>query len=99
MQADDKVWATGQWVGLLGFSQGAKMAASILLRQRIVNSTLNRDMPDSWRATAKGPEWRFAILLAGRSPLLSLHLGVDKVTFDIDVLRVPTVHVHGQRAT
>ena len=33
IRADDEAGATGGWVGLLGFSQGAKLAASLLLRE------------------------------------------------------------------
>jgi len=31
---DDALGATGDWVGILGFSQGAKLAASLLFRQQ-----------------------------------------------------------------
>ncbi|KAH9904439.1 serine hydrolase FSH [Xylariomycetidae sp. FL2044] len=34
MDADDRAGADGPWVGLLGFSQGAKVAASLLYRQQ-----------------------------------------------------------------
>jgi predicted esterase len=34
MQEDDRSGATGEWIGLLGFSQGAKIAASLLLFQK-----------------------------------------------------------------
>lgn len=44
---DDAKGASGPWVGLLGFSQGAKMAASVLLRAQEVPGTLRR----IWRHT------------------------------------------------
>ena len=34
MKGDDNQGAMGEWVGLLGFSQGAKMCASLLFRQQ-----------------------------------------------------------------
>ena len=34
MRNDDRQGATGEWVALLGFSQGAKIAASILYAQQ-----------------------------------------------------------------
>lgn len=34
MIEDDAKGATGEWVGILGFSQGAKVAGSLLLRQQ-----------------------------------------------------------------
>ncbi|KAJ1324081.1 Serine hydrolase (FSH1) [Microdochium nivale] len=80
MDADDEdEGGTGPWVGLLGFSQGAKIAASLLMRQQILlasaggGSELPSISPASWR-NDKEPvvEWKFAILLAGRAPLVNL---------------------------
>ena len=101
MAADDAAGATGDWVGLLGFSQGAKVAVSVLYRQQ----------------RCGGSDFRFAILFAGRGPLvwlapeLPLPLGlVDAATLftlpaptpswllygsDEHILRLPTIHVHG----
>lgn len=63
MIGDDALGATGQWVGLLGFSQGAKMAASLLLRQQ-ARATFSRHSRIS--------TFRFAVLFAGRAPLVAL---------------------------
>ncbi|KAF5965622.1 serine hydrolase FSH [Fusarium coicis] len=98
MAADDAKGATGDWVGLLGFSQGARMAASILYRQQICGLT----------------SFRFAVLFAGRGPLVWLMpdlpqphglVGADTsftepapafLALDSeDMLRLPTIHVHG----
>ena len=99
MTADDAAGATGDWVGLLGFSQGAKVAASILYRQQ----------------RCGGSSFRFAVLFAGRGPLvwlmpeLPLPPGlVDAATpatllapawlpqgSDEHILSLPTIHVHG----
>ncbi|KUI59172.1 Esterase LovG [Cytospora mali] len=100
MDADDKLGATGEWVAVLGFSQGAKMAASILLRQQEIPETLGR-------LRRPGSSFRFGVLMAGRGPLLQVDpdeadwLGADE-KFDYKsnvaanrVLRLPTVHVHG----
>ncbi|KAL4802417.1 serine hydrolase FSH [Aspergillus unguis] len=101
MAADDAKGATGDWVGLLGFSQGAKVAASILYRQQRCGIT----------------NFDFAVLFAGRGPLVWLmpdlplpHGLVDANTpftqspppwltvgSDENILRLPTVHVHGLR--
>lgn len=113
IQNDDaRAGATGPWVGLLGFSQGAKLAASLLYRQQ--------------QRVAKCPDrigssenWRFGVILAGRAPLVALDLEVCRSTTldrpssasvamgdghvsssgdnvgDDDLLRVPTLHVHG----
>lgn len=100
MAADDAKGATGDWVGLLGFSQGAKVAASILYRQQRCGMT----------------SFRFAVLFAGRGPLVRLmpdlphpHGLVDAAMpfthppppawltlgSDEHMLHLPTIHVHG----
>ncbi|KAI1438104.1 citrinin biosynthesis oxidoreductase CtnB [Xylaria sp. CBS 124048] len=87
MDADDKEGADGPWVGLLGFSQGAKIAVSLLFRQQ--QRALRR---------AKGEEvsaddgiydgWKFAVALAGRAPLVNLEPGIVKSTLLCDPAEV-----------
>lgn len=64
MDLDDEKGATGTWVGLLGFSQGAKMCASLLLLQQL------RHMHGV--KADRRLNFRFGILLAGRAPLIAL---------------------------
>ncbi|GIJ86408.1 hypothetical protein Asppvi_005296 [Aspergillus pseudoviridinutans] len=94
--ADDKFGATGSIVGLLGFSQGARMAACLLLRRQQENARRNR--PNNHTIT--NTEYRFAVLLAGRGPLVALDNArkdvVDGVPPSLQ-LRLPTIHVHGTR--
>ncbi|KAG9775189.1 hypothetical protein KCU88_g5197, partial [Aureobasidium melanogenum] len=90
---------TGEWVGVLGFSQGAKLAASLLYEQQLQGKP--------------GP-WKFAVILAGRAPLVSLNEEAESFPWmqsagglpdaaDLDSvlerpdmkLRIPTLHVHG----
>ena len=109
MRQDDEAGASGEWVALLGFSQGAKVCASLLYRQQIRAQTLGE-----YHA---GPSFRFGVFLAGRAPLISLDSditlnpplpdasqitdvkGFDKPTLHNQghVLRIPTIHVHGTR--
>ncbi len=108
MEEDDRRGATGEWVGLLGFSQGAKMCASLLFRQQVRAEWLGESRTET--------NFRFAVLLAGRGPLVSLdpelvmtpslvdaaHVGsqiqISPDEQDTDhVLRLPTIHVHGLR--
>lgn len=79
----------------MGFSQGAKMAASLAYDEQ-------------WRAKST---YKFAVLMAGRAPLVSLCEGTrdpalataggkwaENHVFEGEsshVLRLPTVHVHG----
>lgn len=96
----------GEWVGVLGFSQGAKVAASLLYRSQVRRGWGVRD----------GLDWRFGVLMAGRGPLVSLERGgggrgldgAGDLTIGREVgdrvggggedvvLRVPTLHVHGK---
>ncbi|KAI1771531.1 serine hydrolase FSH [Hypoxylon cercidicola] len=107
MDEDDLAGATGPFVGLLGFSQGAKMSASLLFRQQVRASKLGR--------AQAGSDYKFAVLMAGRAPIVNLDPAVFKSSMlshasqiglsggpDLmemmsgnHVLRLPTIHVHG----
>jgi hypothetical protein len=91
MRRDDLKGATGDWVAVLGFSQGAKLAASLLYRQQ------------EGRSNTK---FRFGIFLAGSAPLALLDQDWDVQSvfkslpkaLDLDpVLTIPTIHMHGLR--
>lgn len=93
---------TGEWVGVMGFSQGAKMAASLIWSQeKLVGD--------------KGP-WKFGVFMAGRAPVVRLDpegkLPKTRYTAEVDelstgfddwapnnegehALKTPTLHVHG----
>lgn len=106
MDEDDRCGATGEWVGLLGFSQGAKLCASILYTQQYSSEGLGDS--SVW------PCFRFAVLIAGRAPLVWLdaesavpaglvdaadlstaqHKNLPPVP-SASRLHVPTLHVHG----
>ena len=106
---DDRKGATGEWVALLGFSQGAKMCASLLLRQQVRSEKLGKHR--------SGTNYRFAVLLAGRGPLVALEpeLVMTPALADASqigspiwlhegfsgrqehILHLPTIHVHGLR--
>lgn len=106
MDTDDIEGGTGEWVGLMGFSQGAKVSAGLLYEQQI---------KEAIRKGSSGTNWRFGILLAGRAPLVSLsddtagnkalvHAaeiseGFETVNPELwdgwKKLEVPTLHVHG----
>ncbi|KAF2155147.1 hypothetical protein K461DRAFT_266452 [Myriangium duriaei CBS 260.36] len=91
---------TGPWVGVLGFSQGAKVAASLLYDTQC---RMKQTGTDEFG-------WKFAVLLQGRHPLVSLseyskhpaviNAGDVSEGFDYhgtfeEKLSLPTVHVHG----
>ncbi|KAK3669416.1 hypothetical protein LTR78_010721 [Recurvomyces mirabilis] len=91
---------TGPWVGILGFSQGAKLTSSLLYEQQV---RLEKE-------GKSGTEYKFGVLLAGRSPIVSFSdlsrssatvaAGAISEGFLFEgvsphVLRIPTIHVHG----
>ncbi|KAE8143851.1 serine hydrolase FSH [Aspergillus pseudotamarii] len=108
MATDTRAGVTGEWVGILGFNQGAKVAASILYRQQLRQQCLDQD--DMFN-------FQFGILVAGRAPLVSLDPDVwpdptlpdasqitdwpkrdsDKRSFygNKHILSIRTLHVHG----
>lgn len=108
MREDDEAGGRGEWVAVLGFSQGAKIGASLLFDQQL-RAEMGMRRRDDW------PDFKFGVLLAGRGPLVSLtpELGtlpgmaeasscsVLSPSEERDfppmerLLKVPTVHVHG----
>ena len=99
---------TGEWVGLIGFSQGAKLAFSILLENQL---RLQKDRQSTGFA---GVHWDFGVIMAGRGPPYNLSNGhkssqhyssITGVSVGCDSelsslpfpnkLQTPTLHVHG----
>jgi predicted esterase len=76
MEDDDRDGGTGEWVGLVGFSQGAKLSASLLLeqqaREKIASKNQTKDI-GTGPIGIPGLNWRFAVLLAGRAPLSNMN--------------------------
>lgn len=74
MAADNEKGATGDWVALLGFSQGAKICASLLYHQQQLQSkpALMLGQQTRSRICSLLHNFRFAVLLAGRGPFVSL---------------------------
>lgn len=106
VRADDDHGATGEVVAVLGFSQGAKVAASLLYRQQMTIKKLSRGSSDT--------NYRFGVLLAGSAPLVDLNpehwdyagssentqnshdiLGPRPLDSVSHRLNIPTLHVHG----
>jgi pimeloyl-ACP methyl ester carboxylesterase len=107
MDEDDRQGATGPWVGLLGFSQGAKLAASLLFK--------HQKRQEKFGADKAGSTWRFAVVMAGRAPLVSFdpetftssmlgdpsQIGLSgppdlmEAASEGHILKLPTIHVHG----
>ncbi|KAI5305259.1 hypothetical protein KEM56_004883 [Ascosphaera pollenicola] len=68
VQEDNANGATGECVGLFGFSQGAMVCASLLLRQQ----------KGEHQGTPLGAfDFKFAVICAGRAPLVRFGKGSD----------------------
>lgn len=87
MDADDVQGGIGEWVGLLGFSQGARVAGSILFDRQLkmeaagistaephVANDPARNSIESAQSIPgfAGGNWAFAVLIAGQGPFLTL---------------------------
>lgn len=108
MEEDDALGATGPWVAVLGFSQGAKLGATLLLRQQ-----MKEHIP--WTSGTDNTSFKFGVLMAGRGPLVKLDDYFESTPFIHDaseatlesqpgentngdtthIIRMPTLHVHG----
>lgn len=108
-QAMDDDEGTGEWVGVLGFSQGAKIAASLLWLQERIGGGIPLLRGDV--------RFRFGIFMAGSAPIVLLDptgaLGkapryvetADNLSLAFTdwpernegehVITLPTLHVHG----
>lgn len=75
MEDDDSAGGTGEWVGLVGFSQGAKLAGSLLLEQqaREARAKETGEQVGVGPCGIPGVKWRFGVLMAGRAPLTNLN--------------------------
>lgn len=109
IQDDNQYGATGEWVGLLGFSQGAKICASLLFCQQARKERLG--------LISTGLNWRFAVIIAGRGPLVALDRNLGRIPGLVNashttmtalpdeklsestehILYLPTIHIHGTR--
>lgn len=70
MEEDDRIGATGEWVGTLGFSQGAKVAVSLLYEMQIAEESGVEG--NLMNCGGKAVRWKFAVVFAGRAPLVAL---------------------------
>ncbi|KPM43459.1 hypothetical protein AK830_g3095 [Neonectria ditissima] len=101
----------GDWVGVLGFSQGAKIAASLLWAQE--RAAAEEELGSDENTTAA---FKFGVLMAGRGPLVMVDWRLPMPRHVVDaalmssefddwpetnvgphVLSIPTLHVHGMR--
>lgn len=83
--AMDQDHGLGPWVGVLGFSQGAKVAASLLWAQQRAEALSRSDVDDDgdgdkWARTKKNKvlvlrsQFKFGVFMAGSAPIIHLDL-------------------------
>jgi hypothetical protein len=81
MDDDDATGADGPWVAIIGFSQGAKLAASLLFRQQ---QRLQRREDETNKDKAEEEDdgiydgWKFVVPMAGRAPIVDLEPHIFK---------------------
>ncbi|EKG22271.1 hypothetical protein MPH_00450 [Macrophomina phaseolina MS6] len=87
MEDDDRAGATGEWVGFLGFSQGAKVSASLLFEAQRRREARRRgevvrgyDGEDT-QTRLWSQDWSFAVLMAGRLPLVAMSPDTEALPF------------------
>ncbi|KAL6244999.1 hypothetical protein RBB50_007774 [Rhinocladiella similis] len=98
IEEDTAAGATGEFIGVLGFSQGARIAASLLLHGQQQTHLFEQSC-----GQVLLPRWRFGILLAGRGPVETLLSSDDDHDDDaakpegtkLERIRIPTAHIHG----
>lgn len=89
---DNAQGASGEWVAVLGFSQGAKVSASLMLAQQLSRGAHSSELNVSFQ---------FCILLAGRAPLVPMTPLVARclawpIQPPAELLCLPSIHVHGK---
>ncbi|CAG7997511.1 unnamed protein product [Penicillium salamii] len=77
MAQDDESGGCGPWIGLLGFSQGARLSASILFECQRRQEAKENGVPitgyeGSSKSTLWSQDWQFAALFAAPAPLVAL---------------------------
>ncbi|PSN72676.1 hypothetical protein BS50DRAFT_541797 [Corynespora cassiicola Philippines] len=83
MLEDNQAGATGPWVGFLGFSQGARLGASLLYesqRRQAVRSSggsIHGYEGDDVETTLWSQDWRFGVFFSGPAPLVALSPGLE----------------------
>ncbi|KIX96836.1 uncharacterized protein Z520_07556 [Fonsecaea multimorphosa CBS 102226] len=76
------------FVGIIGFSQGARLVPGLLLRQKIEERDDSSSGESRWK-------FKFGVMIGGPFPPISLSETVD--VRDYDLLRqIPTVHAWGR---
>ena len=95
---------SGEWVGIMGFSQGAQVAASLLWAQQKVAALPDYEVPLT--------SFKFGVIIAGPAPIVRLDMRVPSGTYIAEAsdmgfedwpesnegdhaLSIPTLHIHG----
>ncbi|KAL4801996.1 serine hydrolase FSH [Aspergillus unguis] len=86
----EKGFGSEQWVGVMGFSQGTRVAAGVLLDQQR-REKLDGDMAQ--RDVGKGIKLRFGVMCNGAGRPMESKSGYSDESDAI--VRIPTLHVHG----
>lgn len=97
IRIDNEQGGCGEWVGLLGFSQGAKVCASLLYRQQVRLEQLQLGRGQAANGSSGPTTYRFGVLLAGRAPIVSLDTDIQIIRGLPDASQLTDFGWPGQR--
>ncbi|KAF7629464.1 hypothetical protein AFLA_013178 [Aspergillus flavus NRRL3357] len=90
MMEERRAGQGGEWVGVMGFSEGTRIASGLLLDQQSREKL-------GLRPAVPSIQLRFGVLCMGGGPPMAAHFDYGTTTNDQRVIRIPTLHMHGLR--
>ncbi|QRD93232.1 serine hydrolase FSH [Aspergillus flavus] len=93
MMEERRAGQGGEWVGVMGFSEGTRIASGLLLDQQSREKL-------GLRPAVPSIQLRFGVLCMGGGPPMAAHfdyVSAGTTTNDQRVIRIPTLHMHGLR--
>ncbi|KAI9367283.1 serine hydrolase FSH [Aspergillus egyptiacus] len=83
----------GEWVGVMGFSEGSRVAAGLLLDQQRREEMVQKGGSGSG-SSSRSIRFRFGVMcMGGGAPMKVQIQGAE--TKPTDIIRIPTLHMHG----
>ncbi|KAL6231080.1 hypothetical protein BDW75DRAFT_221119 [Aspergillus navahoensis] len=91
-RAREKGFSNEEWVGVLGFSQGTRVASGLLLNQQRWERVEKEGKGK--RSVGKGIRLKFGVMCNGAGRPMESEVG-SKLDEPDMVVRIPTLHLHG----
>ncbi|KAL5337455.1 serine hydrolase FSH [Aspergillus crustosus] len=84
----------GEWVGVMGFSQGSRVAGGLLLDQQRRESQEKESGILGGAGAGEGIDLRFGVMCMGGGRPMESEIGL-KIENPDTTIRIPTLHLHG----